>query len=252
VSAVSRSRLDERLVELLLAESRTRAQALIRAGRVLVDDTPVDKPGTRVRVDAAIRVRGSDRRFVSRGGDKLEGALEDLGVDPSGRVCLDLGASTGGFTDCLLQRGARHVFAVDVGRGQLDLKLREDPRVSVRERTNARELSATWLEPLPDLVVIDVSFISVRLLLPVIARELPASEWLVMVKPQFEVGREHVGKGGVVRDDALRLAAADSVAACALELGWSAVGRADSRLAGPKGNREIFVRFRPHSAETQS
>lgn len=252
MSAVSRSRLDERLVELLLAESRTRAQALIRAGRVLVDDTPVDKPGTRVRVDAAIRVRGSDRRFVSRGGDKLEGALEDLGVDPSGRVCLDLGASTGGFTDCLLQRGARHVFAVDVGRGQLDLKLREDPRVSVRERTNARELSATWLEPLPDLVVIDVSFISVRLLLPVIARELPASEWLVMVKPQFEVGREHVGKGGVVRDDALRLAAADSVAACALELGWSAVGRADSRLAGPKGNREIFVRFRPHSAETQS
>jgi len=238
-----RQRLDERMLADGLAETRSRAQSLIRAGRVLVDDVPVDKPGTPIRADAKVRIRGEDRRFVSRGGEKLAGALEDLGVDPSGRICLDIGASTGGFSDCLLQSGARHVFALDVGYGQLDARLRADPRVTVMERTNARHLEAAALEPRPDLVVIDVSFISVSLLLPILAEQLPAAELLILVKPQFEVGRGKVGKGGVVRDPALRAAAVADVKQCAAALGWTARGEAESRLAGPKGNREIFVRF---------
>jgi 23S rRNA (cytidine1920-2'-O)/16S rRNA (cytidine1409-2'-O)-methyltransferase len=249
MSAAGRQRLDERVVADGLAETRSRAQSLIRAGRVLVDDTPVDKPGTRIREHSIIRVRGEDRRFVSRGGEKLAGALEDLGFDPSGRVCLDLGASTGGFTDCLLQSGARHVVAVDVGYGQLDARLRADPRVTVMERTNARHLEASALEKIPDLVTIDVSFISVCLLLPMLARELPSCELIVLVKPQFEVGRAQVGKGGVVRDAELRKAAAAGVVARAEELGWQAAGEAESRLPGPSGNREIFVRLRPRSAD---
>ncbi len=246
----ARKRLDERLVADALAESRTRAQALIRAGRVLVDDVPIDKPGTRVADESVLRLRGVERRYVSRGGEKLVGALDDLGVDPRNRVCLDLGASTGGFTDCLLQAGASRVMAVDVGWGQLDLRLREDPRVAVMERTNARHLEASALDAIPTLVVVDVSFISVRLLFPMLAREFPTCELLVMVKPQFEVGKGQVGKGGVVRDPALRQAAADEVSACGAEHGWEPVGRAESRLAGPKGNREIFVRFLPRPAES--
>ena len=243
MSAAGRQRLDERLVGDGLAETRNRAQSLIRAGRVLVDDVPVDKPGTRIREQAVIRLRGVDRRFVSRGGEKLAGALEDLGVVPSGRICLDLGASTGGFTDCLLQSGARHVVAVDVGYGQLDARLRADPRVTVMERTNARHLKASALQEIPDLVAIDVSFISVRLLLPMLASELPSCELIILVKPQFEVGRAQVGKGGVVRDPELRAAAAAGVVDCAEELGWQAAGEAESRLPGPSGNREIFVRL---------
>jgi len=250
MSRISRQRLDERMLTEGLAQTRSRAQALIRAGRVLVDDTPVDKPGTPVRSEAQIRVRGEERRFVSRGGEKLAGALEDLGVDPAGRICLDIGASTGGFTDCLLQRGARHVFAVDVGYGQLDARLRAEPRVTVMERTNARKLEAAALDPRPDLVSIDVSFISVRLLLPNLAEQLPSAELLIMVKPQFEVGRGQVGKGGVVRDPGLRAAAVADVKQCATELGWAAAGEAASRLAGPKGNREIFVRFVPRPVDT--
>jgi len=251
MNRVGRQRLDERMLADGLSESRSRAQSLIRAGRVLVDDTPVDKPGTAIRAEARVRVRGEERRFVSRGGEKLLGALEDLGVDPTGRICLDIGASTGGFTDCLLQHGARHVFALDVGYGQLDARLREDPRVTVMERTNARHLEAAAFDPRPDFVSIDVSFISVRLLLPTLAEQLPTAELLIMVKPQFEVGREQVGKGGVVRDPALRAAAAADVKQCAEGLGWTAVGEADSRLAGPKGNREIFVRFTPRLADNE-
>jgi 23S rRNA (cytidine1920-2'-O)/16S rRNA (cytidine1409-2'-O)-methyltransferase len=246
-----RQRLDERMLADGLTESRSRAQSLIRAGRVLVDDTPVDKPGTPIRADAKIRIRGEERRFVSRGGDKLAGALEDLGVDPSGRICLDIGASTGGFTDCLLQSGARHVFALDVGYGQLDARLRADPRVTVLERTNARHLEAASLQPQPDLVSIDVSFISVCLLLPTLAEQLPAAELLIMVKPQFEVGRGKVGKGGVVRDPALRAEAVANVKQCAAALGWTALGEVESRLAGPKGNREIFVRFSSDRADSE-
>ena len=242
--STERSRLDERIVALGLAESRTKAQALIMAGQVLVDDVPVDKAGTRVRNDASVRIRGAASRYVSRGGDKLEGALEDLGVDPRGKLCLDVGASTGGFTDCLLQRGATRVYAVDVGYGLLDAKLRDDPRVVVRERINARNLEAAQVPEPVDLLVADVAFISLRLVVPALAAVAPRAEWLLLVKPQFEVGREQVGKGGVVRDDALRAWAVESVRGAAEALGWREVARADSRVAGPKGNREIFLHLR--------
>ena len=234
-----------------LAPTRTRAQALIRSGQVLVDDVPVDKPGTPIRAASVLRVRQAARRFVSRGGEKLAGALADLGIDARGRRCLDIGASTGGFSDCLLQAGAASVVALDVGYGQLDPRLREDPRVTVLERTNARSLQPAALFEGVDLVSVDVSFISVRLLLPAIARVAPRAELLVLVKPQFELGRERVGKGGVVRDDAARAEAADGIVAAARALGYALLGRADSRLAGPKGNREIFVRFAPRPADTQ-
>ena len=238
-------RLDERLVAEGLAESRTKAQALIMAGVVLVDDVVSDKPGHRVRSDAVVRLRGAPRRFVSRGGDKLAGALEDLGVDPAGWTCLDLGASTGGFTDCLLQAGAARVFAVDVGYGQLDAKLRGDPRVIVLERTNARALDPAQVPSPIQLVVADLAFISLRLVVPALARVAPAAAWLLLVKPQFEVGREQVGKGGVVRDDALRAAAVDSVRDACAALGWIERARADSHVHGPKGNREIFLYLGP-------
>jgi 23S rRNA (cytidine1920-2'-O)/16S rRNA (cytidine1409-2'-O)-methyltransferase len=251
MSRAEKPRLDERLVALGLAETRSRAEAIIRAGQVLVDDTPVDKPGTRVRPEAVVRLRGEPRRFVSRGGEKLAGALEDLDVDPSGCVCLDVGASTGGFSDCLLQAGAKHVVAVDVGYGQLAEKLRKDPRVTVLERTNARHLEPEALPSGIDLVTVDVSFISVRLLLERLQRLAPRAELLVMVKPQFEVGKDRVGKGGVVRDDALRAEAADAVREAAERLGYQALGQAESRLPGPRGNREIFLRLRRQLAETK-
>jgi 23S rRNA (cytidine1920-2'-O)/16S rRNA (cytidine1409-2'-O)-methyltransferase len=218
------------------------------AGQVLVDDVPVDKAGTRVRDDAVVRLRGAASRYVSRGGDKLEGALQDLGVDPAGKVCLDAGASTGGFTDCLLQHGAVRVYAVDVGYGQLDAKLRSDPRVVVLERVNARALEASMLGDAIDLVVADVAFISLRLVVPALAAVASNAQWLLLVKPQFEVGRDQVGKGGVVRDDALRTAAVESVRGAAEGLGWQEIARADSRVAGPKGNREIFLHLRRPSS----
>ncbi len=233
-----------------LADSRSRGQALIRAGRILVDDVPVDKPGTRVPSEAQLRLRGAERRFVSRGGEKLAGALADLGLDPAGRSCLDVGASAGGFTDCLLQAGARRVVAVDVGYGQLAPGLRSDPRVRVLERRNARHLEPTDLAGPVDLVTVDVSFISVRLLLPRIAALAPGASLLLLVKPQFEVGREHVGKGGVVRDAATRQRAADAVEEAAAALGYRARGRAESRLAGPKGNREIFLWLEPRPGDS--
>jgi len=242
-------RLDERVVAEGLAETRSRAEALIRAGRVLVDDTPVEKPGARVAAHAQLRLRGSVRHFVSRGGEKLAGALEDLGLDPDGRLCLDVGASTGGFSDCLLQRGARHVVAVDVGYGQLDLRLREDPRVTVLERTNARYLEPQALPAGIELVTVDVSFISLRLLLARLREVAPGADLLLLVKPQFEVGREQVGKGGVVREERLRAGAVVAVREAAAALGYKALGEAESRLPGPKGNREIFLWLRPRMAE---
>ncbi len=238
-------RLDERLVHDGLAESRTRAQALIRTGRVLVDDVPVEKPGARVRADSRVRLRGEERTYVSRGGEKLAGVLADLGIDPREKVCLDLGASTGGFTDCLLRGGARRVVAVDVGYGQLDVRLRNDPRVVVPERTNARHLDREDIPEPVDLVTIDVSFISARLILPVVAEVAAGADVLVLVKPQFEVGREQVGTGGVVRDEGLRQSALEAVRACAEGLGYAARGQAESRLPGPRGNREIFLWLRP-------
>ncbi len=242
-------RLDERVVAEGLAETRSRAEALIRAGRVLVDDAPVEKPGTRVAEQARLRLRGSLRRFVSRGGDKLAGALDDLGLDPEGRLCLDVGASTGGFSDCLLQSGARHVVAVDVGYGQLDPRLREDPRVTVLERTNARYLEPQALPAGIELVTVDVSFISLRLLLARLGQVAPGADLLLLVKPQFEVGKGQVGKGGVVREERLRVGAVTGVREAALALGYVALGEAESRLPGPKGNREIFLWLRPRMAE---
>ncbi len=200
----------------------------------------MDKPGTRVAPAASLRLRGEVRRFVSRGGEKLAGALEELGVPVRGRVVLDVGASTGGFTHCLLEAGARSVIAVDVGYGQLAPVLRADPRVHVLERTHIARLAPGALPVVPDLVTVDVSFISLRRVLPHLAGLAPRADWLVLVKPQFEVGRGRVGRGGVVRDEALRREAADGVAEAA-GLGHPERGRAESRLAGPRGNREIFL-----------
>jgi 23S rRNA (cytidine1920-2'-O)/16S rRNA (cytidine1409-2'-O)-methyltransferase len=238
-------RLDDRVVEEGLAETRSRARALIMTGSVLVDDVPVDKPGTSVKPEARIRIKGEVRQFVSRGGDKLAGALDDLRIDPSGLYCLDIGASTGGFSDCLLQRGARGVVALDVGHSQLHDKIRSDPRVHVLEKTNARDLGAEHLPEPVDLVVVDVSFISIELLLRPIVSVASEAQLMLMVKPQFEVGRGQVGKGGVVRDDALRESAADKISLSAQALGYEEMGRVDSRVPGPKGNREIFLSMRP-------
>jgi len=241
-----KERLDERVVREGLAPTRAKAQALILAGRVLVDDAPAEKAGQGVAPEAQVRLRGGERRFVSRGGEKLAGALDDLGLDPSGKLCLDLGASTGGFVDCLLQRGAARVVAVDVGYGQIDLRLRGDPRVRLLERSNARFLTPAHVPEAIELVTIDVSFISATLLLPRLPEVAPRAEWLVLVKPQFEVGRERVGKGGVVRDDADRAEAVLRVRRAAEALGYAPRGQAESRLPGPKGNREIFLWLGPH------
>ena len=244
-----RERLDERVVREGLAPTRAQAQALILAGRVLVDDVPAEKAGQGVAPEARVRLRGELRRFVSRGGEKLAGALADLGLDPAGKVCLDLGASTGGFVDCLLQHGAAHVVAVDVGYGQLDLRLRDDPRVRLLERTNARYLDPADVPEAIGLATLDVSFISATLLLPRLAEIAPGAELLVLVKPQFEVGRERVGKGGVVRDEAERAAAVERVRTAAEALGYTQRGQAESRLPGPKGNREVFLWLGPRGAE---
>src|SRR5215831_16772254 len=235
-------RLDRLLVDLGLAPSRERAQRLILAGEVLVGDRPATKPGTMVAADAPLRLRRPPSDYVSRGGEKLAGALDTFGLDVTGQVALDVGASTGGFTDCLLRRGARRVFAVDVGYGQLAWTLRQDARVTVLERTNARHLEASMLAEAPDLVTVDVSFISLALVLPAVAAVLrPAGSVIALVKPQFEAGRDQVRKGGVVRDPAVRAAAVARVRDEAQTLGLTVRGESDSVLPGPKGNREVFL-----------
>ncbi|HLV68944.1 MAG TPA: TlyA family RNA methyltransferase [Polyangiaceae bacterium] len=235
-------RADLLLLEQGHATSRAHAQALILAGDVFVGDDRVEKPGQLLRRETPLRVRERER-YVSRGGYKLEGALDGFALDPAGMVCVDVGASTGGFTDCLLQRGARRVYAVDVGENQLAPKLREDPRVVVRDRTNARYLDASAFDEPIDLVVVDASFIGIDKLLPALARIVrPGALLLALVKPQFEAGRREVSRGkGVIRDPEVRervLAAARS----AIEAhGFTVLGAADSVLGGPKGNREHFV-----------
>lgn len=227
-----------------LAESRARAQALILAGKVFSGERRVEKAGDRLPEDAPLEVRGQ-LPYVSRGGLKLQGALEVTGYDASGVIAGDFGASTGGFTDCLLQRGAVKVYAIDVGYGQLHQKLRVDDRVVVMERTNARHLKAGDLEDELDVVVIDASFIGIEKLLPAVAALLrPGGEVLAMVKPQFQVGREKVGSGGVVRDPAVRKQAVDDVSEAGVALGFVEVSRADSPIKGPKGNQETFLRMR--------
>ena len=232
---MTKKRLDVLLVERGLADSRAQAQALVMAGRV----RGFDKPGVQVDENATVEVEAPPR-FVSRGGEKLAHALDAFGVAPVGRDCLDIGASTGGFTDVLLQRGAARVIAVDVGYGQLHERIRNDPRVVVLERTNARGLTALPFPP--QLVVCDVSFISVKLVLPP-ALELAQPGWeaVVLVKPQFEAGRADVGRGGVVRDLNVRRRVVRDVAEAAVAWGGETAGVVDSRLPGPKGNREVFL-----------
>jgi 23S rRNA (cytidine1920-2'-O)/16S rRNA (cytidine1409-2'-O)-methyltransferase len=241
VSPVVKVRLDTLLHQRGLFDSRSRAAASVMAGEVRVAGQRAGKAGQMVSEDAVVEVEERPR-FVSRGGVKLANALDALDVVVAGRRCLDVGASTGGFTDCLLQRGAAHVVALDVAYGELDWRLREDPRVTVLERVNARGLAPAQLPYRPELVTVDVSFISLGKVLPaVLAATAPAFDCLAMVKPQFEVGRERLGKGGVVRDPALRREAVEAVAAVARELGAAVMGTAPSALAGPSGNRETFL-----------
>jgi len=246
-----KARLDVVLVERGLAPSRERARAMILAGRVLVTEQKgeqkIDKPGVSVVQDSAIRILGDDPPYVSRGGLKLAAALDHWPIAVSGWACLDVGASTGGFTDCLLQRDAARVTAVDTGFGQIAMKLRSDPRVRLMERTNARllELGSLAGEPAGDpltLLVMDVSFISATLLLgPVLAAAPDLREAVILVKPQFEAGREHVGKGGIVRDPAAHELAVAKVAECVRSLKWEVVETIPSPITGAEGNREFLL-----------
>ena len=241
-SRVNKIRLDRLLMERGLAESREKAQALILAGQVLVDEQKVEKRGAAVSARAALRIRGEGCKYVSRAGLKLEGALDHFCIQVGGKLCLDVGASTGGFTDCLLQRGAAKVFAVDVGTNQLDWKLRHHPRVVVREKTNARYLTLKQIGALVALATMDVSFISSTLILPALLEALEqGADLLVLVKPQFEVGRKQVGKGGIVRDPRSHQEAVTRVSHKLLELGFSQLATVESVLPGASGNREYFV-----------
>lgn len=242
-----KERVDVLVVERGLAESRTKAQALILAGQVVVADQRVDKPGALVPVEAELRLKGEVLPYVSRGGLKLKAAMDRFGLDVTGRVGADIGASTGGFTDCLLQHGAVRVHAIDVGYGQLHEKLRTDPRVRSRERVNARYLTEEDLPEKVGVVVIDVSFISLTQVLPSVLTFLsPGGLLVALVKPQFEVGPERVGKGGVVRDPAARQDAIDTVTAFVREQGLGVRGVMDSPVPGPAGNVEaLLVADRP-------
>ncbi len=241
----TKERLDKLLVDRGLAASRERARALILAGQVVVGEHAVDKVGVKVDIDVPLRLKGEDLPFVSRGGLKLEHALKEFSLDVTGRTAIDVGASTGGFTDCLLQCGAAKVFAVDVGYGQLAWKLRQDPRVVSMERTNIRQLTPDQLSALPDLAVIDASFISLDKVLPPTLALLPAGgEVVALIKPQFEVGKGQVGKGGVVRDPVQHVAVVERVRAEAEALGCTTLGVTESPLLGQKGNREFLIHLR--------
>ena len=246
MTATAKIRIDLLLVERGLVPSRERARAMILAGRVMAAEQKVEKPGTTVATDASIRLLGEDQPYVSRGGLKLAAALEHWKIDVAGRRCLDVGASTGGFTDCLLQHGAAHVTAVDTGFGQIAMALRQDPRVRLMERTNARLLVADMLaggdEKELTLLVMDVSFISATLVLPPVIAAAPGLiEAVVLVKPQFEAGREHVGKGGIVRDPVAHQLAIDKVAACVDSLDWQVVETIPSPITGMEGNKEFLL-----------
>lgn len=236
-----------------MANSRERAQAMILAGNVLVNEQKVDKSGAAIDAHAEIRLLGEQLKYVSRGGLKLEKALDHWRIGVSGKACLDIGASTGGFTDCLLQHGAARVIAVDTGRGQIDSRLRQDSRVRLLEKTNARYLSAEQVGEKVDLVVVDVSFISVTLVLPAViaagfpqpGSDRPSRHIVILVKPQFEVGRKLVGKGGIVRDAAAQTAAVEKVRQALLELRCSETEAIESPILGAEGNREflLYARF---------
>ena len=237
----ARIRLDKLLVARGLAPSRERAQALILAGKVLVAEQKLEKPGSSVDPQAAVRLLGEDLKYVSRGGLKLELALEHWKINVRGRDCLDVGASTGGFTDCLLQHGARKVIAVDTGYGQIDIKLRQDARVRLLERTNARYLTRQQVGQTVDLAAFDLAFISVTLVLPAAMAAAEPREIVVLVKPQFEAGREHVSKGGIVRDPAAQQAAVQRVHRAVDGLGGKEIEVTDSPILGAAGNREFLL-----------
>ena len=237
------------LLERGLATSRERAQALIIAGKILVNGQKIEKSGAVIDHDAEVRLLGEDLKYVSRGGLKLERALEHWKVDVAGKTCLDIGASTGGFTDCLLQHGATRVIAVDTGRGQIDFRLRQDPRVRLLEKTNARYLTREQVKQIVDLIVVDVSFISATLVLPAVisagfrqnTSERRDRRVIVLVKPQFEAGREHVGKGGIVRDEAAQSAAVEKVREALIALGCTQTDVIESPIRGAEGNREFLL-----------
>jgi len=246
---VSAVRLDQLLVERGLFASREKAHRAVMAGQVEVNGVRVDKPGSPMRDDVRLELTGTAEPFVSRAGGKLAAALDHFAVDPAGWRCLDVGASTGGFSDCLLQRGAAHVTALDVGYGLLDLKVRNDPRVLVRERENARYLAADAFDRPFDLVVVDVSFISLTKVVPaLVAHLVPGGLLLPLIKPQFEVGRSGVGKGGLVRDESLRQSTIALRARELAALGLELVGTYDSPVTGAEGNREAFALLRKPSS----
>jgi len=246
-----KERVDRLLTDLGFVQSRERGKALILEGKVTVDGQRIDKAGTSVDVDAEIRVQGEDLPYVSRGGKKLEAALDVFGVDPKGMVVMDVGASTGGFTDCVLQRGAIKVYAVDVGYGQLAWKLRRDPRVINLERRNIRYLQRTELEEEVDLILIDTSFISIEKFLLHLLGFLKKEGILVsLIKPQFEVGKGQVGKGGVVREASLHRQVIERISAFSRELGLQVLGVTESPLPGPKGNKEFFIHLKKEEEPT--
>jgi 23S rRNA (cytidine1920-2'-O)/16S rRNA (cytidine1409-2'-O)-methyltransferase len=244
-----RVRLDKLLLERGLASSRERAQALILAGKILVNGQKIEKAGTGVDAQAEIRLLGEDLKYVSRGGLKLEEALEHWHIDVKGKVCLDVGTSTGGFTDCLLQHGASRVIAVDTGHGQIDFRLRQDVRVRLLEKTNARYLTREQICEVVDFISMDVSFISATLVLPAVitaafpesAAERHGRQMVVLVKPQFEVGRENVGKGGIVRDEAAQMGAVEKVRLALLAQNCLHMEVIDSPILGAEGNREFLL-----------
>ncbi len=251
---MAKLRLDQLLHERGLAESRTKAQALIIAGSVFTGEQRLDKPGTMVADDTVLEVRSSAVPYVSRGGLKLAHGLDHFGLDPKGMVAIDVGASTGGFTDVLLKRGAARVYAVDVGHGQLDWRLRNDPDVIVLEKTNARYLTSDHIGEPVDLVVCDTSFIALRLVLPAaLALARPDGLLVALIKPQFEVGKGEVGKGGVVRDPDLHRRVCDDTSRW-LETaqGWSVLGTTESPITGPKGNREFLIAAKRSSDVTST
>lgn len=242
-----KERLDKLVVGRGLAGSRERAKSLIMAGKVLVAGSPVTKAGALVDGDAQIELKAEDIPYVSRGGLKLEGAVREFRIDLGGKTAMDVGASTGGFTDCLLKHGAEKVYAVDVGYGQIDLKLRQDPRVVLLERTNIRYLERDRVPDEIDIAVVDVSFISLRIVMPRIMEFVKAGgEIVALIKPQFEVGRGDVGKGGVVRDESKRAEAVGAVEENMRSLGLSVAGVMESPLRGPKGNVEYLIYLRRH------
>ncbi len=248
IPKAARKRLDILLVERGLAESRQKAQAMILAGEVLIEGKRADKAGSTIPEDARVEVHSRLQKYASRGGLKLEGALEEFGTSPAGRICLDVGVSTGGFTDCLLQNGARKVYAVDVNTDQLAWKLRLDNRV-IAIKKNARELTAEDLPESVDLVVADVSFIAVKKILPgAVQCAKPMADFLILIKPQFELERADVGKGGIVRDTGLHQKAIDSVRQAAIDLGLTCLIVLPSKLLGAEGNQEYFLHARKISA----